>query len=294
MLAAGTDGRGITISSVSLQLVTLLANLTLALLKFSVGLLAGSHALIADGFNSAGDVLSTFVAWIAFRYGQRPPDADHHYGHDNAEALAGMLLGGILCATGAFICIDGLLAVFDATERIAPDRIAMLAAAVTIAAKAALYVASVRVGGRTRSPTLLAAARDHGADVLTGTVALLGIAIANAGYPSVDDLAGGLIGLYVFWLGIAPLRDNIGILMQESPPELAVEAAACAEEVDGVRGVRGVRATPLGGSYRMDMVLVVPGDWSVTRAHTIAHVVERAVQERLPHVTEVHVHVEPE
>ena len=123
----------------SLQLLTLLANLALALLKFSVGLASGSHALIADGFNSAGDVLATFVAWIAFRYGQKPPDADHHYGHDNAEALAGMLLGGILCATGAFICIEGLLSVFDKAERVAPDRIAMLAAAVSIVAKASLY-----------------------------------------------------------------------------------------------------------------------------------------------------------
>ncbi len=278
----------------SVQLIAVLTNIGLALMKFVVGTLAGSQALIADGFNSAGDIVATFVAWLAFRYGAQPPDEDHHYGHGNAEALAGLLIGAVICATGAFILVDGLQSSFESGARVAPERIALLAAAVTIVVKETLYRASMRVGLATRSPTLLASARDHRADVLSGAVALVGIGIAQFGWPAFDSIAGAVIGVYIFWLGIAPVRTNMGILMHEAEPRLAWSAEQVAREVSGVRGVGPIRVQPLGGSYRMDMTLRVAGDLSVAAAHEIAHRVERQVLARDASLIEVFVHVEPD
>lgn len=278
----------------SVQLVALIANVFLAVLKFTVGNLAGSRALIADGFNSAGDIVATFAAWIAFRYGARAPDECHPYGHGNAEALAGLLIGGMLLATGAFIAIDGMDAFLAGmVGQEPPDQIALVAAAITMAIKALLWTASIRVGRRTNSPTLLASARDHRADVLIGAVAFLGIYLSNHGLPELDVFAGVLIGLYVFWLGIEPVRGNVGILMKEAPRGYGDEARRIALTVDGVGGVREVRVQPVGGSFRIDMIMNVDGDISVRDAHDIAHVAEDRIRDTLDHVTEVHVHVEP-
>jgi cation diffusion facilitator family transporter len=278
---------------VSVQLAALLVNIALALMKFVVGSLANSKALLADGFNSAGDVVTTFVAWIAFRYGMKPPDEDHHYGHANAEALAGLLIGGMLCATGTFILITGILSVAEEIAPEGPGALAMWAAALTAAVKVVLYRASMRVGRKTNSPTLLASARDHRADVVSGLVAFAGIWIARSGWPEVDPIAAGLIGVYIFWLGIEPVRSNTAILMHGAPPQLAGEAARIAAEVQGVVAVGSVRVLPTGGLYRMDMSLEVDGKLTVTEAHEIAHRAEAAVLNRTPLVTEVHVHVEP-
>ena len=279
----------------SVQLVALLANVALAVMKFTVGNLAGSRALIADGFNSAGDIVATLAAWIAFRYGARAPDADHPYGHANAEALAGLLIGGMLLATGAFIAIDGVDAFLSgAVPTQPPAPIALAAAAVTIVVKAVLWFVSIRVGRRTHSPTLLASARDHRADVMIGGVAFAGILLAGVGAPEVDSMAGIAIGLYVFWLGIEPVRDNVGILMHEEPPGYGARGRELALEVDGVRGVREVRVQPLGGSLRFDLTLLVDGEQSVRDAHVVAHAVEARIREVLERVTEVTVHVEPD
>ena len=277
----------------SVQLIALLANIGLAVLKFSVGAVANSRALIADAFNSAGDIIATFVAWLAFRYGKRPPDADHHYGHQNAEALAGLLLGAMLCATGAFICIEGVLGVLQDRQPEAPSELAIWAACITAAVKEVLYRVSIRVGRKTRSPTLLASARDHRADVVSGLVALVGIFIARNGYPAVDALAGIAIGVYILFLGFEPVRNNTGILMHAAPPELTERAGALARVVRGVRDVHRVRVQPLGGTFRMDMSIGVDGQLSVTAAHDLAHDVEDAIRAGLPEVQEVHVHVEP-
>lgn len=277
----------------SVQLIALLTNIGLALLKFIVGSLSGSRALIADAFNSAGDVIATFVAWVAFRYGLKPPDDDHHYGHQNAEALAGLLLGGMLAATGVFICIEGLLGLVDDTPLVVPGQLAIWAALITAIVKLVLYQASMRVGRRTNSPTLLASARDHGADVVSGVVALGGIYLARNGYPSLDAIAGIAIGVYIFFLSFQPLRANTDILMHASPPELAERARQIAIEIDGIEAVNQVRAQPIGGVYRMDMSVAVDGTLTVNTAHDLAHTVEDRIRERIEEVTEVHVHVEP-
>jgi cation diffusion facilitator family transporter len=151
----------------------------------------------------------------------------------------------------------------------------------------------MRVGRRTNSPTLLASARDHRADVVSGLVALGGIWIAQKGYPEVDSIAACLIGFYIFFLGFDPVRSNTAILMQGAPPELARDAGQIAAGVDGVLIVGTVRVLPTGGLYRMDMTLEVLGELTVTAAHEIAHRVETAILDRVPLVTEVHVHVEP-
>jgi cation diffusion facilitator family transporter len=278
---------------VSVQLIALLTNIGLAVMKFVVGTLAGSRALIADAFNSAGDVVATFVAWVAFRYGRKPADKDHHYGHQNAEALAGLLLGGMLCATGAFICIDGILSLSHLEAPKPPESIALWAAGATALIKAVLYHFSIKVGRRTNSPTLLASARDHGADVISGLVAMGGIWVATHGFPRFDAIAGALIGAYIFYLGFQPLQSNTAILMHQAPPELGGAAARVAKAVDGIVEVRQVRVQPLGGSYRMDMTVQVDRHLTVENAHRIAHTAEAEIRRTIANVTEVHMHVEP-
>jgi cation diffusion facilitator family transporter len=276
-------------------LFTVLVNLALAILKFTVGHLAHSRALIADAFNSAGDVLATSVAWIAFRYGSAPPDEDHPYGHGNAEALAGLLIGGMICATGAFITIDGIQAQLGTSdELVVPDRTALWAAGITIAVKLGLFVLATRVGRKDNSPTLLASARDHRADVVTGSVALIGIWLAQLGMPQFDAVAGIVIGIYIFWLGLDPVRANLDILMLREPPELGARAREIAASVSDVHSVREVRVQPHGGRYRMDLVLLVDRELSVHDAHEVAHVVEDRIRAQVAHVTEVYVHVEPD
>ena len=284
----------------SVQLATVLANIALAILKFVVGHIAGSRALVADGFNSAGDVLATFGAWLAFRFARRAPDANHPYGHGNAEALAGLLIAGMLLATGGFIAIDGIDAWFqdaarfdDGGAQVPPGRLALLAAAITIVTKAVLWRVATTVGRRNNSPTLLASARDHQADVVIGITAFIAIGLSRLGWTAVDGIVAIGIGVYILVLGIKPLRDNVAILMHEAPDGYSKRVAAIAAASEGVLEVGDIRVQPLGGSYRIDLVLRVDGASTVRDGHAIAHCVEEAVRDQLDHVLEVYVHVEP-
>lgn len=272
--------------------VGIAANLALAALKLTVGVVAGSQALLADGYNSAGDVIATAIGWTGYQLAQSPPDDNHHYGHGNAESVAGLIIGAILFATGAFICIDSLAALASGVEA-PPEPIAAAAALVTMVTKEVLYRWVHRVGTRLNSPALLASARDHRADVLSAATVLGGIAAAQFGAPWLDAAGALLVGVYIAWMAVEPLRTNAGVLMDEAPPELDEEIRRVARSVEEVRECEGVRVHPLGSYFMVDLEIYLDGEMDLFAAHDIAHAVADRVREQVDHVRDVRVHVNP-
>lgn len=267
-------------------------NALLAVGKLTVGLTAGSDALIADGFNSAGDVLATAIGAIGYRLGRVPPDHNHPYGHGNAETVAGLVIGAMLLGTGAFIALNGVLALLRGKTE-APGVAAVWAAGVTALVKEVLYRYTHRVGARLNSPALLASARDHRSDVLSAVAVAGGVLAARLGLPWLDPLAAVIIGLAIVGLAVQPLRHNFGVLMDESNPELGEQVRALASAQAGVLGVEQVRVHTLGSYHIVDFEICADAGLSLREAHELAHQVGDAVRAGLDHVQEVRVHVNP-
>lgn len=76
----------------------------LAVMKIFVGTQARSTAVVADGFESAADVISSGLVWLGLTIASRPADDNHPYGHGRFEILTGLMMGMILAATGGAIC----------------------------------------------------------------------------------------------------------------------------------------------------------------------------------------------
>jgi divalent metal cation (Fe/Co/Zn/Cd) transporter len=64
--------------------------------------------------------------------------------------------------------------------------------------------------------------------------------------------------------------------------------------VPGVLGLDRCFLRKMGFSFYVDLHIVVKGELSVREGHRIAHLVENTVLEKLPQISEVLVHVEPE
>ncbi|MCB9760517.1 MAG: cation transporter [Alphaproteobacteria bacterium] len=268
------------------------ANVALAVAKFVVGTLAGSAALIADGFNSAGDIFATAVAWLGYQWAQRPPDDNHHYGHGNFETVAGLIVGAMLLATGLFITVDGAMKLAAGPTE-PPEKLALAVAVATMVVKEALYRYTRAVGVRLNAPSLLASSRDHRADVFAGLAVFAGVMGARLGLPWLDPLAAVLIGLYIAAMAVEPIRDNISVLMGEAPEGIVEEIRRAARHVDAVREVDAIRVHQLGSYYMVDLDIFVDGGLSLYDAHDIAHAVRDRVRAEVGHVQEVKVHVNP-
>ena len=270
----------------------LAANILLMVLKFVYGSLAGSEALRADGFNSAGDILATSIAFAAYLYAKKPADADHHYGHGNAENVAGLIIGGMLFATGIFIVIQSILVLIDGAYQ-SPAMPAVYVALVTILIKEGLFHYASWAGKKVKSAALLASAKDHRADVFVAFVVLVGIVAARTSVPWLDPLSAVLVGLYIAWMAVDPVLSNMNILMDRAPVEIRGVIRSEVLALPDVHGVRDIRVHPVGSDLHVDLEIGLDERLTLHDAHEKAHEVEERIKSGIEDVVEVSVHVNP-
>jgi len=273
--------------------LSVLANMALAALKLGVGALAGSGALVADGLHSLADVGLSTAAWIGYRWSRTPPDDDHHYGHGNGEALAGIVVGGVIVSTGAGLVWAAVIW-RGSVETGALGFLAVGVLLVTLGSKLWLARTVGRAGEELGSPSLVAVARDHRSDVLASALVLVAILSSLAGMAWAEPVATAALGLIVLWMGLASIREGFDVLMDRiADPDLRGRLSAAAAGVEGVSAVGRLRVHPLGGSLAVDVEIGVDGQQTVDQGHAIAHKVEAAIIEAGERVEGVQVHVEP-
>lgn len=270
-----------------------LVNLALAGAKVSIGLLAGSGALVADGLNSTSDLLGNAVAWGGHRFSLRPPDEDHHYGHGNAEALAASVLGIIILAAGAAViwraCTAGSTTGADEL-----GGAALVTAAISVVVCFWISRLNLREARRSHSQVLTALGRDKRSDALFSLLAVIGIGSSLLHLPWIEPVVTVLVGLWVCLLGLRSISEGFDVLMDRvTDPSLREALQQVAESVEGVDRADSVRIHPLGSTYGADLTIHVDGTLTVEQGHEIAQQVEAEVTRHHDRVVQVQVHVEP-
>ena len=82
----------------------IMGNLFLFIIKTIIGFISHSQAMIADSFNSAGDIFASLMTFIGNKIASVPHDDDHNFGHGKAEYIFSLFisLSMILVASKLF------------------------------------------------------------------------------------------------------------------------------------------------------------------------------------------------
>jgi cation diffusion facilitator family transporter len=267
---------------------------SLALIKIVVGVLSSSNSLLADGFESAGDVMASALVWLGLRYAAKPPDTEHPYGHGRAEMLSGLVVGFLLSAGGVAIAAEALV---NAGLSRVPPGYALYPLILSVVIKVAMARMKRNAGRRIRSAALTADAWNDAVDILSGLVALSAIAL-NIYDPSrfarFDHYGAAVVGMIMIWIGVRVARRTGSELMDTMPDDAFLERIrAVALEVSGADGVEKVFARKTGLGYHVDLHLRVDPEMTVRDSHALAHEVQQHIRERIKHVAAVLIHVEP-
>src|SRR5690606_14069520 len=110
----------------------LAANLALAAIKLAAGVLGHSYALVADAIESLLDVVGSAVIWGGLRYGAKPADREHPYGHGRAETIAAMVVALLILAAGVGIAVESVREIITPHRAPAWWTLAVLAGAVAV------------------------------------------------------------------------------------------------------------------------------------------------------------------
>lgn len=279
------------------SLVGIAVNFGLSLTKCTAGLLGHSFALVADGLESAADVISGLVVLFGLKLSVKPPDADHPYGHGKAEPIAAIVVGVSLLGAAGTIIYESLHQIFTPHPLPKPYTLVVLAGVLIIKELMFRYVG--HVGETIASTAVKTDAWHHRSDAITSAFAFCGISIALIGGPgweAADDWAALCAGVVIIYNALKQIKPALWELTDSAPedPSLEAKVRTIAASQQGVIGLDKLHARKMGLSYYVDLHIVVNGQLSVRDGHHIAHKVEAAVLKAVPQVSEVLVHVEPE
>jgi len=271
-----------------------LVTVCLIFVKLAAGILGHSAALVADALHSVSDLCNDTVVVVGYRWGRRPEDASHPYGHGKVETLATVIVGGLLISVGLALGLRSLSALFGPPPAQEPGVIALVAAAISIAAKETIYRRTIRIARRLDSRLLMANAWDHRSDVFASTAALLGVGGARLGFPWADAAAAMVVCVFIVRMGWLFGWPSLLDLLDTSPgEELHRQIGATVQGVAGIHGYHDLRTRRLGRDVFVDVDIEVAPELNVIQGHDVARAVKRALLDQVRGVRDAMVHVEP-
>ena len=273
--------------------VSVVVNLFLTALQITVGIVAKSQGLVADGIHSLSDLVADFVVLAANRQSQRGADDSHPYGHQRVENAASLVLGALLLAVGIGM-VWSAFQKLQSPETVAPVGIvALWVAGAALLAKEALFRYMLAVAKRVKSSMLVANAWHARSDAASSLVVGIGIAGNLAGYPILDPIAALIVGFMVAKMGWTFGWDALHDLMDRAVDAQEVQAICqTLRDTPGVSDVHDVRTRKMGDMIVVDAHIEVDASLSVEAGHDIAVVARQRVMQR-HRVLNLMTHVDP-
>lgn len=271
--------------------VAMTVNILLTFAKFIAGYFGNSSALIADAYHSASDLISDIICVIVNCIAQRPADDDHPYGHGRVEIIGSVGVSLMLIAAGAIVCNNSIEKLKNPDNK-PLEWYTSIAALVSIIAKEALYQYTYRVGKKIKSNVTIANAWHHRTDALSSVVAFIGTGVTLwLGWPYADPVAGLLVALMIFYIGLQILYESVCSLVDRIPTEVVDKLNSTLESIPGVEGFSDVRAREMGAFVVVDLKLYVHPGTHVEDAEEIQDTVEKMIKQNVKNVSEVMVRI---
>ncbi|MCC6677394.1 MAG: cation transporter [Phycisphaerales bacterium] len=277
-----------------LALIGLLVNVALAGIKLAAGVFGHSGALIADGIESFADILGSVVIWGGLHISSRPADANHPYGHGKAEALAALVVAGMIIAAAVWIAVEAIQQI--TTPHQMPARFTLVVLLMVVAIKEVLFRMARRAAAESNSGAGAADAGHHRSDAITSAAAFVGISIAifaGPGFEPADDWAALLASAVIFYNGVHLAINPVRELLDTGEPGIGSQSMAIALAVPGVQNVQKALVRKIGPGFWIDMHLRVDPLMTVFDAHALSHRVKDAIRAAMPRVRDVLIHIEP-
>ena len=197
--------------------VAIIANCFLTVFNIAIGMIAGSYALISEGAHTLSDVITSIIAYLGFKIGQKPADDEHPIGHGRAEAISGLVIVIFLVLVSYEIMLGAIEKLINPSTITVPETIAAIMAIFGIIINFAVSEYIIRIGKQINSPAIVADGKHQKTDIFASIAVLAGVISSNLGFPIIDPLVGLIIGFFILKTAYEIGKENIDNIMGKVP-----------------------------------------------------------------------------
>lgn len=273
----------------------LVLNLVLSAVKFVLGRMCNSRAVVADAVHSLSDSVTDIAVIIGSAFWGPPADKEHPYGHRKIETAVTFLIGLLLAVAGFDIGSEAVLGIAKPRS----GEISLLAVAgplLSIIVKEIMYRWNVAVGKRLKSPAMIANAWHHRSDALSSIPAAVSVVLAWK-YPEfwfVDLIGALIVSIFIIKVAWDIALPAFHELIESGAGAREIEQIEkIALSTEGVHSVHKIRTRRMSGNIMVDLHVLVDPSITVCEGHNISGAVKKRLIEEGPEIADVIVHIEP-
>ena len=250
-------------------------NIFLLIIKFIVGFLSKSQALIADAANSAGDIFASLMSYIGGKISRAPSDDSHNFGHGKAEYIFSLFISLSMIFIALKLIYDSVISLFNPKEISVPN-LAIIVCIITITIKLILFVYTRFLSKRTDSILIKALKQDHRNDCIVTTFTLISIILSMFGIYWFDGIVGIGISILICITGIKLFIDSYDVLMDSSmDDETKQKILDIVKNYTSIQKINHLTSKPVGYKYLISISIYVDGNMSTFDSHQIADKLEK-------------------
>ena len=225
-----------------------IVNLGLSAFEFVAGAISGSVALMADALHNTNDAAALLIAYVARKISRKGADEKFTFGYRRAELIGAMIQLTALILVGLYLVYEAVRRFFEPEPLQGGWIMAAAGIALFVDVATAWLLWAMSKGSLNVKAAFLHNLTDAAASiaVLIGGAAILWLDLAW-----VDPAITLIIAGYILYMSFGMLRKTSRILMEGTPPELALEDVAQAIlEVEGVENVHHLHVWELDEHHR--------------------------------------------
>lgn len=261
---------------------SILASAGLAMGKFVAAFMTGSLGLLSDALHALLDVGATIMTYFAVRISAKPADEEHHYGHGKIEAVAALIETGLLFVVAVYVGVEAFGRLRTGGHELTSSPVAYLVLIISIIVDVVRSRSLLRIAQETKSEALAADALHFSSDLVSSAFVLLGLIVANIGYPQGDSLAAIGVAIFISVAGYRLGKRTIDTLMDAVPAGLSENIRQISQDVSGVVSVEAVRVRAVGNEVFAELAIGVARTLSLERVAIIKSDVITAVEAAYP------------
>ena len=277
--------------------IGLAKNVVLTVGKAVIGISANSQALLADAAHSLADIGADLVAMVTLRIARLPADREHPYGYGKFEPIGAVGISSLLVWAGGSLAWSSINLVKETlASHVAPAVPSIGALWLSLAAVAlneALFRITLRAGSQAKSQTVIANAWHHRSDALSSVVAMIGISLAMAGFPLLDPIAGGCVGLMIARTGGEMIMESFKDLIDASDADVMCSVEKLLSEMADVVACKSVRHRRMGPAQIVEAHISVLPHLTLSDVEQVLAEARSDIQQQIPDITEVVLRASP-
>ena len=268
-------------------------NIFLLIIKMIVGFITNSQAMIADAFNSAGDIFSSIMTFIGNRIASKPRDDDHDLGHGKAEYIYSMLISIAMILMSFQVFKSSIVSLING-DKLNFSIWLVVVCIITIIIKLILYIYTHMLYKKYKNILIDANSKDHRNDCIITIVNLISCLFSLKGIYFIDGVVGIGIGIWIFITAVKIFIESYDVLMDKSiDKDTRDKVYKIIENHKEIYRINHFNATPVGYQYQISFTIFVDGNLSTFDSHDIANRLEKEIDKKVPEIYLTVIHVNP-